>query len=290
MAISCSSANVTGSLLPGSRCCGRLWKIGCPSGDCTLSSGWKIHAMSRSFFGSCLAVDEEQRDAPEWSRLRTSPCTCTSGNSGRGSSSACRPSSGIGSETPPRWLGFQTNFFFATGVVEGRARGPGGSGPSGRSSSASLRCPASTEKVIPKLCRGPGAGTPGTSSSSRRARVREPWPPPAAAGRRVMGHLDDLPDVLRVEPPIPTSVSWSLSVSPLICLARSRSRNRTFPAPARPRPASYRAGEPHAEHGVLDLLGDHRADLAEVLADRLHLVHRPIEELEVAVEVARAPA
>ena len=46
----------------------------------------------------------------------------------------------------------------------------------------------------------------------------------------------------------------------------------------------------HAEHGLLDLLGDHRADLAEVLADRLHLVHGPGEELEIAVEVARAPA
>jgi hypothetical protein len=49
----------------------------------------------------------------------------------------------------------------------------------------------------------------------------------------------------------------------------------------------FEVGNAGTEHGVLDLLSDHRADPTEVLSDPINFEGRPIEELEITEEIAR---
>ena len=53
----------------------------------------------------------------KWSRLRTSPCTWTCGNSASGVQLSLPALSGIGSETASLWLRFQTSFLSPVGLV-----------------------------------------------------------------------------------------------------------------------------------------------------------------------------
>ena len=101
------------------------------------------------------------------------------------------------------------------------------------------------------------------------------------------GDLDDLLDVLGVEPQFALGLVELVSQLALICLARSRSNLNSFRTGSASVSAllvSSRVRRP--EHRLLDLLGDHRADLAEVFPDRLDLADGPHQEFEVGFEVA----
>ena len=56
----------------------------CGRGTRRTSSGWNSHAVSRSFFGSACPLTRNRVTLQKWSRLRTSPCTWTWGNSASG--------------------------------------------------------------------------------------------------------------------------------------------------------------------------------------------------------------
>ena len=117
--MSCSSANVTGSLLPSitrqsddyERSAGRPeTRRAVPAGTTRRYRAW--------LFGSLCPLTRKRVTVQKSGRFRMIPWTWTSGTSGSGVQGVILPSwSAIGVEMPSRWVRFQTSFLLPVGVV-----------------------------------------------------------------------------------------------------------------------------------------------------------------------------